>query len=97
MKNQSNPEAPAALAPDSEVTNTALNDLGWRNGDAQAFAQQRDYLAQNAGIKGLALVAVNEVEKARDLFYPGWLCGGARCPCTGTTGIYASRLRPHNS
>ena len=69
MKNQSNPEAQAALAPDSEVTGTALNDLGWRDGDAQAFAQQRDYLAQNAGIKGLALVAANEVEKARDLFY----------------------------
>ena len=69
MKNQSNPEAQAALAPDSEVTGTALNDLGWRGGNAQAFAQQRDYLAQNAGIKGLALVAANEVEKARDLFY----------------------------
>ena len=69
MTNQREHGKSATLTADSEVANITLNDLGWRNGDSTAFQQQRSYLEQNAGIKGLALVEPQEIEKARDLFY----------------------------
>ena len=67
MKNQFNREA-QDFAPDSE-TNTALNDLGWRGGDAQALHNNATTFAQNAGIKGLALGRSKRSGKARDLFW----------------------------
>lgn len=62
-------EARATRDADAQASAVALNELGWRNSDAQAFQQQRDYLTQNSGIKGLEWAEPNEIEKARDLFY----------------------------
>tara|TARA_B100000963_G_scaffold355389_1_gene373562 strand:+ start:1359 stop:2411 length:1053 start_codon:yes stop_codon:yes gene_type:complete len=72
MKNKLEPtkkEARATRDADAQARTVALNELGWRNGDAQAFQQQRDYLTQNSGIKGLEWAEPHEIEKARDLFY----------------------------
>jgi len=72
MKNKLEPtkkEARATRDADAQASAVALNELGWRNSDAQAFQQQRDYLTQNSGIKGLEWAEPNEIEKARDLFY----------------------------
>ena len=72
MKNKLEPtkkEARATRDADAQARTVALNELGWRNSDAQAFQQQRDYLTQNSGIKGLEWAEPNEIEKARDLFY----------------------------
>ena len=72
MTNEPKPkdaDARAPLTADAQATSIAVNELGWRNGDAQAFQKQRDYLTQNAGIKGLEWVEPHEIEKARNLFY----------------------------
>ena len=72
MKNKLEPtkkEARATRDADAQARTVALNELGWRNSDAQAFQQQRDYLTQNSGIKGLEWAEPHEIEKARDLFY----------------------------
>ena len=72
MKNKLEPtkkEARATRDADTQARTVALNELGWRNSDAQAFQQQRDYLTQNSGIKGLEWAEPHEIEKARDLFY----------------------------
>ena len=68
MTNEPKPkdaEARAPLTADAQATSIAVSELGWRNGDAQAFQKQRDYLTQNAGIKGLEWVEPHEIEKAR--------------------------------
>ena len=72
MKNKLEPtkkEARATRDADAQASAVALNELGWRNSDAQAFQQQRDYLTQNSDIKGLEWAEPHEIEKARDLFY----------------------------
>lgn len=57
------------LEQDPQAATTTLNDLGWRAGEAARYEPQRNYLEKHNGIKGLQLVAADEVEKARDLFY----------------------------
>ncbi len=64
MKNKLEPtkkEARATRDADAQARTVALNELGWRNSDAQAFQQQRDYLTQNSGIKGLEWAEPHEI------------------------------------
>lgn len=61
----------ATLENDADVAKTSLNALGWVGvePDAPEVCELRDYLTQNNGIKGLEVVAPDEVARAARIFH----------------------------
>ena len=61
----------AVLEQDSEVVGKALNDLGWVGSDPDdpEITRRRAYLAEHNGIRGLEVVAPDEVERAVSIFH----------------------------
>jgi hypothetical protein len=62
------PTEPPLIA-DANTQNGSLDDLGWADADSEAFAEQRAYLANHNGIRGLERLQPEDVEDAVRLFY----------------------------
>jgi hypothetical protein len=67
-KNSGFPGEPALLK-DTQAYKGTLDELGWANGSADDFDQQRAYLQQHNGIKGLERLQPSDVEDAVRIFY----------------------------
>lgn len=67
-KNSGFPGEPALLK-DTQAYKGTLDELGWARGSADDFDQQRDYLQQHNGIKGLERLQPSDVEDAVRIFY----------------------------
>ena len=67
-KNSGFPGEPA-LPKDTQAYKGTLDELGWARGSADDFDQQRDYLQQHNGIKGLERLQQSDIEDAVRIFY----------------------------
>jgi hypothetical protein len=63
-----------ALLKDTQAYKGTLDELGWARGSADDFDQQRDYLQQHNGIKGLESLQPSDIEDAVRIFLPGRFC-----------------------
>lgn len=62
------PKEPPLIA-DANTQSGSLHDLGWADADREAFAEQRAYLADHNGIRGLERLQPEDIEDAVRLFY----------------------------
>jgi ectoine hydroxylase-related dioxygenase (phytanoyl-CoA dioxygenase family) len=57
------------LLQDPQARNKTIDDLGWANGSAEDFSEQRAYLQQHNGIKGLERLQPTDIDDAVRIFY----------------------------
>ena len=69
MQQSSQAPAEPPLVADKTTLAGSVHELGWANADADAFAEQREYLATHNGMRGLERLQPTDIEDAVRIFY----------------------------